>query len=316
MNERVMKMYKIAENVYDLIGNTPLYHALRTEKKFGARANILAKLEYFNPAGSVKDRVGYNMIKDAEDKGILKPGAVIIEPTSGNTGIGLAAVAAAKGYRAIFTMPDTMSIERRRLLSAYGAEIVLTPGADGMSGAIKKADELKKTIEGAFIPGQFDNESNPQAHVLTTGPEIWEQTEGRVDAVVAGIGTGGTITGIAEYLKSKNPAIRIIGYEPETSPFLTQGHGGAHQIQGIGAGFEPKVFEKNLCNEIMTVGNEQALSMGREFARTEGILVGISSGGAIWAAIEVSKRQEFHGKNIVVILPDSGERYLSSAMYE
>lgn len=309
-------MYKISENVYDLIGGTPLFHAVRTEKKFSAAAKIYAKLEMFNPAGSIKDRVAANMIKDAEAKGILGPDSVIIEPTSGNTGIGLASVAAAKGYRAIFTMPDTMSIERRKLLSAYGAEIVLTPGAEGMAGAIKKAEELKAEMPEAFIPGQFDNPANPDAHMLSTGPEIWEQSHGKVDVLVAGIGTGGTVTGIGTYLKSKNPEIKIIGCEPASSPFLTKGEKGPHKIQGIGAGFEPKVLNKGVCDEILAVKDEDALEMGREFAKTEGLLVGISSGCALWAAVEISKRPEYAGKNIVVILPDTGERYLSSEMFE
>ena len=309
-------MKQIAENIYDLMGGTPLLHLKHMEDKLGAKANILGKLEYFNPAGSIKDRVALNMVKRAEESGALKPGDVIIEPTSGNTGIGLACVSAAKGYRTIFTMPETMSMERRKLLAAYGAEIVLTPGADGMKGAIAKAQELKEQIEGGFIPGQFDNPANPEAHVLSTGPEIWEQTEGKVDILVATMGTGGTITGIGKFLKGKNPEIKIIGVEPFSSPFITKGYAGAHKIQGIGAGFVPSILDLSIVDEVITVTNEDALETGRMTAATEGALVGISSGAAIWAAVEISKRPENLGKNIVVILPDTGERYLSSEMFE
>lgn len=301
--------------IYQLIGNTPLLRVRRLEDKFGAKAQIFAKLEYFNPAGSIKDRVAFQMIADAEEQGTLKPGSVIIEPTSGNTGIGLASIAAAKGYRAVFVMPDTMSVERRLLLAAYGAEIVLTPGAQGMKGAIEEAQRLADELPDAFIPSQFDNPSNPKAHTLTTGPEIWEQTEGTVDVLVAGIGTGGTITGIGAYLKERKPSVEVIGIEPATSPFLTEGKGGPHGIQGIGAGFKPEVLNESVVDRILTVSDEDAFATGREIARTEGALVGISSGAAMWAALELAKQDAYAGKKIVVILPDTGERYLSSKMF-
>lgn len=301
--------------IYQLIGNTPLLRVRRLEDKFGAKAQIFAKLEYFNPAGSIKDRVAFQMIADAEEQGKLKPGSVIIEPTSGNTGIGLASIAAAKGYRAVFVMPDTMSVERRLLLAAYGAEIVLTPGAQGMKGAIAEAQRLADELPDAFIPSQFDNPSNPKAHTLTTGPEIWEQTEGAVDVLVAGIGTGGTITGIGAYLKEKKPSVEVVGIEPASSPFLTEGKGGPHGIQGIGAGFKPDVLNESVVDKIFTVSDEDAFATGREIARTEGALVGISSGAAMWAALELAKQDAYAGKKIVVILPDTGERYLSSKMF-
>lgn len=308
-------MTKPKDRIYQLIGNTPLLRVKGLEQKFGAKAKIYAKLEYFNPAGSIKDRVAYQMIADAEEQGKLQKGSVIIEPTSGNTGIGLASIAAAKGYRAIFVMPDTMSVERRLLLAAYGAEIVLTPGAQGMKGAIEKADQLAASLPQAFIPAQFDNPSNPKAHMLTTGPEIWEQTEGAVDVLVAGIGTGGTVSGIGAYLKGKKPSVEVIGIEPASSPFLTQGKAGAHGIQGIGAGFKPAVLDEKILDRIIPVEDEAALSTGREIARTEGALVGISSGAAMWAALDLAKQDTYAGKNIVVILPDTGERYLSSKMF-
>ena len=311
----IITMENIAENIYDLIGGTPILRMKRMEKKYHLEARILAKLEYFNPAGSVKDRVAYNMVCDAEDKGLLKEGSVIIEPTSGNTGIGLASVAAAKGYRAIFTMPETMSVERRQLLAAYGAEIVLTPGTEGMKGAIAKAEALKSEIPGAFIPSQFDNPANPAAHIKTTGPEIWEQTGGEIDVFVAGIGTGGTITGAGAYLKGKKPGIEIVAVEPEASPVLSQGRGGPHKIQGIGAGFVPKVLDTGIYDKIITVSNSDAMETGRQIASTEGALVGISSGAAVWAAMKLASAQEYKGKKIVVILPDTGERYLSSEMF-
>lgn len=308
-------MGKIYENVAELIGKTPLLHANNFEKKRGVEANIFAKLEYFNPAGSVKDRVALAMINDAEQRGILKEGSVIIEPTSGNTGIGLASIAAARGYRIILTMPETMSIERRNLLKAYGAELVLTEGSKGMKGAIAKAEELAKETPDSFIPGQFVNPANPAAHKATTGPEIWEDTEGNVDIFIAGVGTGGTVTGIGEFLKSKNPDIKIIAVEPAGSPVLSTGKGGPHMIQGIGAGFVPDVLNTKIYDEIVTIENEDAFDAGREFAKAEGILVGISSGAALHAAEIVAARPENKGRNIVVLLPDTGDRYLSTALF-
>ncbi len=309
-------MSKIVESSLELIGNTPLLKVSRYAKKAGATdATILAKLEYFNPAGSVKDRVALAMIEDAEKKGILKPGATIIEPTSGNTGIGLAAVATAKGYRAILTLPDTMSVERRNLLAAYGAELVLTEGAKGMKGAIAKAEELKESTPGAVILGQFVNPANPAVHKATTGPEIWEQTDGKVDIFVAGVGTGGTVTGVGEYLKEKNPNIQIVAVEPATSPVLSKGTPGAHKIQGIGAGFVPDVLNTKIYDEVITIENEDAFTEGRAFARTEGVLVGISSGAALKAATILAARPENKGKTIVTLLPDSGDRYLSTALF-
>ncbi len=312
-----VRMHKIVESAIELIGNTPLLKADRFARKAGAnQATILAKLEYLNPTGSVKDRAAYAMIADAEEKGILKPGATIIEPTSGNTGIGIAAVATAKGYRAILTLPDTMSEERRTLLRAYGAELVLTEGAKGMSGAIAKAEALKEEIPGAVILGQFENPANPEIHRKTTGPEIWEQTAGAVDIFVAGAGTGGTITGIGAYLKEKNPNIKIVAVEPAGSPFLSQGKAGAHKIQGIGAGFKPVILDMDVIDEVMPIADEDALSFGRLFAKTEGILVGISSGAALKAAEILANREENAGKTIVVLLPDSGDRYLSTELFQ
>ena len=308
-------MGKIYENVAELIGKTPLLHANNFEKKRGVEANIFAKLEYFNPAGSVKDRVALAMINDAEQRGILKEGSVIIEPTSGNTGIGLASIAAARGYRIILTMPETMSIERRNLLKAYGAELVLTEGSKGMKGAIAKAEELAKETPDSFIPGQFVNPANPAAHKATTGPEIWEDTEGNVDIFIAGVGTGGTVTGIGEFLKSKNPDIKVIAVEPAGSPVLSTGKGGPHMIQGIGAGFVPDVLNTKIYDEIVTIENEDAFDAGREFAKAEGILVGIFSGAALHAAEIVAARPENKGRNIVVLLPDTGDRYLSTALF-
>lgn len=309
-------MSNIKESALELIGGTPVLKLNRYAEKAGIQdVTVLAKLEYLNPAGSVKDRVALSMIEDAERKGILKPGATIIEPTSGNTGIGLAAVAAVKGYRAILTLPDTMSVERRNLLGAYGAELVLTEGAKGMKGAIDKAEELKETIPGAVILGQFVNPANSEAHRETTGPEIWEQTDGRVDIFVAGIGTGGTITGVGEYLKSKNPDIRVIAVEPADSPVLSKGTSGAHKIQGIGAGFVPEVLNTEIYDEVIAVENEDAFAEGKAFAVSEGILVGISSGAALKAAGIVAARPENKGKVIVVLLPDSGDRYLSTPLF-
>ena len=309
-------MAKIIESSLELIGNTPLLKLNNYSKKAGvANATILAKLEYLNPAGSVKDRIALAMIEDAEKKGILKPGATIIEPTSGNTGIGLAAVAAAKGYKAILTLPDTMSVERRNLLKAYGAEIILTEGAKGMKGAIAKADELNKEIKGSVILGQFVNPANPKAHRETTGPEIWDQTDGEVDIFVAGVGTGGTLTGVGEYLKSKNPNVKIVAVEPATSPVLSKGTAGAHKIQGIGAGFVPDTLNTKIYDEVIAIENEDAFTEGRNFAVSEGILVGISSGAALKAASILANRPENKGKNIVVLLPDSGDRYLSTALF-
>ncbi len=308
-------MSRVYKSLTDLIGRTPLLELSNYEKKNSLKATVLAKLEYFNPAGSVKDRIAKAMIEDAEARGLLKPGSVIIEPTSGNTGIGLASVAAAKGYRVILAMPETMSVERRSLLKAYGAELVLTEGAKGMKGAIAKAEELAQETPGAFIPGQFVNPANPAVHKATTGPEIWEDTEGIVDIFVAGIGTGGTITGVGEYLKSKNPGIRIVAVEPNDSPILSEGRAGPHKIQGIGAGFVPQVLNTSIYDEIIRVKNEDAFAIGRELSKTEGLLVGISSGAAAWAASEVAKRPENAGKTIVVLLPDTGERYLSTALF-
>ena len=308
-----MPVYK---SFTELVGGTPLLELANLEKKLGLKASILAKLEYFNPAGSVKDRIAKAMIEDAEASGKLKPGAVIVEPTSGNTGIGLAAVAAAKGYRIILTMPETMSVERRNLLKAYGAELVLTEGAKGMKGAIAKADEIAAATPGAFIPGQFVNPANPAAHRATTGPEIWRDTEGVVDIFVAGVGTGGTLTGVGEYLKQQNPAVKVVAVEPATSPVLSKGVAGSHKIQGIGAGFVPEVLNTAVYDEIIPVENEDAFAMGRDIGRTEGVLVGISSGAAAWAAVELAKRPENEGKTIVVLLPDTGDRYLSTPMFQ
>ena len=310
-------MSKIKESALELIGGTPLLRVSRYAQKAGVKnAVILAKLEYLNPAGSVKDRVARAMIEDAEEKGSLKPGATIIEPTSGNTGIGLAAVAAAKGYRAILTLPDTMSVERRNLLAAYGAELVLTEGAKGMKGAIAKAEELKDSIPGAVILGQFENPANPRIHKETTGPEIWEQTEGKVDIFVAGAGTGGTITGVGEFLKSRNPDVRIVAVEPASSPVLSKGTAGAHKIQGIGAGFVPKVLNTEIYDEVIAIENEDAFAQGKAFALSEGILVGISSGAALKAAAILGSRPENAGKTIVALLPDSGDRYLSTPLFD
>ena len=309
-------MNKIIDSTLELVGKTPLLRASRyTAKASATDANIFVKLEYLNPAGSVKDRVALAMIEDAEEKGILKPGATIIEPTSGNTGIGLAAVATAKGYKTIFTLPETMSVERRNMLRAYGAELELTEGAKGMKGAIEKAGELEKTIPGAIILGQFVNPANPEAHRVTTGPEIWEQTEGKVDIFVAGVGTGGTITGTGEYLKGKNPKIHIVAVEPAGSPVLSKGTAGPHGIQGIGAGFVPEVLNTEIYDEVLTIENEEAYEEGRRFAMTEGALVGISSGAALKAAVILAQRPENKGKNIVVLLPDSGDRYLSTPLF-
>jgi cysteine synthase A len=305
----------IYQTLTDLVGKTPLLELTHFEKEYHLNAKLVAKLEYLNPAGSVKDRIGKAMIEDAEQSGKLKPGSVIIEPTSGNTGIGLAAVAAAKGYRVILTMPDTMSVERRTLLKAYGAELVLTEGALGMKGAIAKAEELAEELPDSFIPGQFVNTVNPAAHRASTGPEIWADTDGTVDIFVAGVGTGGTLTGVGEYLKSKNPAVQIVAVEPAGSPVLSQGHGGAHKIQGIGAGFVPDVLNTQIYDEIIPVENEDAFAIGKHIARTEGVLVGISSGAALWAAIQLAGRAENAGKTIVALLPDSGDRYLSSPMF-
>ena len=308
-------MSKIYTSADQLIGRTPLLELTNIEKKYGLKAKILAKVEYFNPAGSVKDRVALQMIDDAEAAGVLKPDATIIEPTSGNTGIGLASIAAARGYRIIIVMPDSMSVERRLLMKAYGAELVLTPGAQGMSGAIARAEELAREIPGSFIPSQFTNPSNPKAHLLTTGPEIWADTDGDVDIFVAGVGTGGTITGVGRFLKGKNPAVKVVAVEPAASPVLSQGHGGPHKIQGIGAGFVPEVLDTGIYDEIIPIENEAAFATGKEVGRTEGILVGISSGAALNAAIQLAQRPENEGRTIVVLLPDTGERYLSSPMF-
>ena len=308
-------MANIYTSADQLIGKTPLLELTHIEKALGLKAKVLAKLEYLNPAGSVKDRVAKAMIDDAEEKGLLKPGSVIIEPTSGNTGIGLAAVAAARGYRIIIVMPETMSVERRQLMKAYGAELVLSEGAKGMKGAIAKADELAASIPGSFIPGQFVNPANPKAHFETTGPEIYADTDGEVDIFVAGVGTGGTITGVGEYLKSKKPEVKVVAVEPATSPVLSKGTAGAHKIQGIGAGFVPKVLDTGVYDEIIPVANEDAFAVGKQIGKAEGVLVGISSGAAAWAAIELAKRPENEGKTIVVLLPDTGDRYLSTPLF-
>ena len=308
-------MAHIYTSAAQLIGHTPLLELTHLEKEYGLKARLLAKLEYFNPAGSVKDRVALAMIEDAEQKGALTPQSVIIEPTSGNTGIGLASVAAARGYRIIIVMPDSMSVERRQLMKAYGAELVLTPGAQGMKGAIAKAEELAKEIPHSFIPGQFVNEANPRAHYAATGPEIWEDTDGEVDAFVAGVGTGGTITGVGRYLKEKNPAVRIVAVEPKTSAVLSTGVAGSHKIQGIGAGFVPAVLDTGIYDEIISVADEDAFAAGRRIGQSEGVLVGISSGAAVHAALQLARRPEFEGKTIVVLLPDTGDRYLSSPMF-
>lgn len=309
-------MSQVKDSLLDLIGNTPIVHLSRYAEAAGVKdAKILGKLEYFNPAGSVKDRIALSMIEDAEKKGLLKPGATIIEPTSGNTGIGLAAVAARKGYKALFTLPNTMSVERRNLLKAYGAELVLTEGSKGMKGAIAKANELHEAIEGSVILGQFINPANPAVHKTKTGPEIWEQTDGKVDIFVAGVGTGGTITGVGEYLKEKNPDIMIVAVEPATSPVLSKGTPGSHKIQGIGAGFVPEVLNTKIYDEVITVENDDAFTEGKRFAVTEGALVGISSGAALKAAVVLAQRPENKGKNIVVLLPDSGDRYLSTSLF-
>ncbi len=308
-------MGRVYEDITELVGKTPLVKVKNYSKAHNLEANLLVKLEYLNPAGSVKDRIAKAMIEDAEKKGLLKEGSVIIEPTSGNTGIGLAAVAASRGYRAILTMPETMSVERRNLLKAYGAEIVLTEGAKGMKGAIEKADELAREIPGAFIPGQFVNPANPAAHKATTGPEIWEDTDGKVDFFVAGVGTGGTLSGTGEFLKSKNPGVKIVAVEPETSPVLSKGVAGPHKIQGIGAGFVPDTLNTKIYDEIIPVSNEDAFATGKEVARKDGILVGISSGAALYAATQIASREENKGKTVVVLLPDTGDRYLSTPLF-
>lgn len=308
-------MAKIYEGINELVGNTPLLHLGKMEERYQLDARILAKLEYLNPSGSVKDRTALAMILDGEERGILKPGATIIEPTSGNTGIGLAAVGISRGYQVILTMPETMSVERRNILKAYGAKIVLTDGSLGMAGAIEKAEELQKEIPGSMIAGQFDNSANPKMHRETTGPEIWKDTEGKVDILVAGVGTGGTVTGIGEYLKSMNPDIQVVAVEPEGSPLLSKGRSGSHGIQGIGANFVPKVMNTDICDEIYTVGDMEAINWAKALTKTEGILVGISSGAAMCAAAGLAKRTENKGKNIVVVLPDSGDRYYSTALF-
>ena len=309
-------MSRIYTSADQLIGKTPLLELTNTEKALGLKATLLAKLEYLNPAGSVKDRVALAMIDDAEAKGTLKPGSVIIEPTSGNTGIGLASVAAARGYRTIIVMPDTMSVERRQLMAAYGAELVLSEGAKGMPGAIAKAEELAKEIPDSFIPGQFVNPANPKAHLETTGPEVWEDTDGKVDIFVAGVGTGGTVTGVGQYLKSKNPNVKVVAVEPASSPVLSQGKSGPHKIQGIGAGFVPDVLNTKVYDEVIPVANEDAFAAGKDFGRKEGVLVGISSGAALWAGIQLAQRPENEGKTIVVLLPDTGDRYLSTPLFQ
>ena len=309
-------MSKIYTSADQLIGHTPLLELTHIEKNNGLEAKVLGKLEYLNPAGSVKDRIAKAMLDDAEAKGLLKPDSVIIEPTSGNTGIGLASVAAARGYRIIIVMPETMSVERRQLMKAYGAELVLTEGAKGMKGAIAKADELAKELPNSFIPGQFVNPANPAAHKATTGPEIWEDTDGKVDIFVAGVGTGGTITGVGEYLKSQNPNVKVVAVEPASSPVLSKGTAGAHKIQGIGAGFVPDVLDTKVYDEIIPVANEDAFAAGKDVGRSEGVLVGISAGAALWAAIELAKRPENKGKTIVALLPDTGDRYLSTPLFE
>ena len=308
-------MSKIYNGALELVGNTPLVEVKNIEEELGLEARILVKLEYFNPAGSVKDRIAKAMIEDAEEKGLLKEGSVIIEPTSGNTGIGLASIAAVKGYRIILTMPETMSVERRNILKAYGAEIVLTEGAKGMKGAIEKADELAKEIPGSYIPGQFVNPANPEVHRKTTGPEIWKDTDGEVDLFIAGVGTGGTLTGVGEYLKSQNPDVKIVALEPASSPVLSTGKGGPHKIQGIGAGFVPDVLNTTVYDEIFTVENDDAFATGKLLAKKEGILVGISSGAALYGAIELAKRPENKGKTIVALLPDTGDRYDSTPLF-
>ena len=308
-------MSRIYTAADQLIGHTPLLELTHLEQEFGLKARIVAKLEYFNPAGSVKDRIAKAMIDDAEAKGLLKPGSVIIEPTSGNTGIGLASVAAARGYRIIIVMPETMSVERRQIMKAYGAELVLSEGSQGMKGAIAKADELAREIPNSFIPGQFVNPANPKAHFETTGPEIWADTDGQVDAFVAGVGTGGTLTGVGQFLKSKNPAVKVVAVEPKSSPVLSEGHGGAHKIQGIGAGFIPETYSSEFIDEVLDIQNDDAIKAGRDLAQTEGLLVGISSGAAAFAATEIAKRPENKGKKIVALLPDTGERYLSTVLY-
>lgn len=309
-------MKKIYKNITELVGNTPLLELAGYEKKHGLNATILGKLEYLNPTGSVKDRIAKAMIEDAEEKGLLKAGSVIIEPTSGNTGIGLAAIGVSKGYRVILTMPETMSVERRNIIKAYGAEIVLTEGAKGMKGAIAKAEELAKEIPGAFIAGQFVNPANPAAHKKTTGPEIWNDTDGKVDFLVAGVGTGGTLSGTGEYLKSRNPNVKVIAVEPETSPVLTKGVGGAHKIQGIGAGFVPDTLNTGIYDEVIDVPNDAAFETAKEVGKTAGVLVGISAGAAVWAATRIAERPENAGKTIVVILPDGGDRYFSTPLFQ
>ena len=308
-------MSHIYTSADQLIGHTPLLELTHLEKKYGLKARLLGKLEYLNPAGSVKDRIARAMIDDAEAKGLLKPGSVIIEPTSGNTGIGLASVAAARGYRVIIVMPETMSVERRQLMKAYGAELVLTEGSKGMSGAIAKAEELAREIPGGFVPGQFVNAANPKAHFETTGPEIYEDTDGKVDYFVAGVGTSGTITGVGQYLKSRNPEVKVVAVEPKNSAVLSTGVAGAHKIQGIGAGFVPQVLDTKVYDEIIPVENDDAFALGKEMGRSEGVLVGISSGAALWAAIEIAKRPGSEGKTIVVLLPDTGDRYLSTPLF-
>ena len=309
-------MGKIYNGILDLVGNTPLVEAANLGKKWNLKAKLLLKLEYFNPAGSVKDRVAKEMLEDAECRGVISAGATIIEPTSGNTGIGLAAMAVAKGYKAILTMPDTMSVERRALIAAYGAEIVLTPGADGMSGAVARAEELHRSIPGSIIAGQFENPANPEAHEKTTGPEIWADTAGTVDIFVAGAGTGGTVSGVGRYLKAQDPNIKVVAFEPASSPLLTEGRAGPHGLQGIGANFVPENLDRSVLDEILTVTDADAYATGRELARTEGILVGITSGAAVWAAAQLAQRPENAGKTIVALLPDSGERYLSTPMFQ